>query len=290
MMGRRLANEFQSIVDSDSSFLPVDSVTPGVDDGLLRLLILDPGSKTLDQVQNALWMWPHKLATADSVMEGVAKCRRLDPVAVLMANDFPDQSNGDALVRLRALLPHVPIIAITSIPGAANTTETLKRGANAVILRGELERPTLHNLLMHLREKFRLADTEAPLRQPGIGMPWRDSRMLGCVLCDVNGTVIDANDCIAAMLGYSGRTDLLGACVWRDVLQSPVNWDAWKTVAGDLGALRSHVAAIRTAGGQALMVLAEVFAAPESPSHLQITFVPEVSVRVPCESPRVFGS
>lgn len=242
-------------------------------EGPMRLLILDPSPRTLDQIQNALWMWPHKIATADSVKSGVAQCQRLNPAAVFIANDFPDSSNGDALAKLRAQLPDTPIIAITSIPGAANTSETLKRGADAVILRGELERPTLHNLLTQLRDMFRPADTESPVRQRGLGLPWRNSRMLGCLVCDVNGTVIDANACLAGMLDYSARTDLLGKCMWRDILQSPVDWKGWKSVAGDLGQVVLRSTTVRTAGGQARAMLVEVFAAPESPSHLQMTFV-----------------
>lgn len=272
-MSRQTTGKPRSNAPDAGASPALDRASPEDREGPMRLLILDPSARTLDQIQNALWMWPHKIATADSVKSGVAQCQQLNPAAVFIANDFPDSSYGDALAKLRAQLPHTPIIAITSIPGAANTSETLKRGADAVIRRSELERPTLHNLLMQLREMFRPADTEAPVRQRGLGLPWRNSRMLGCLVCDVNGTVIDANACLAGMLDYSARTDLLGMSMWRDILQSPVDWKGWKSVAGDLGQVVFRSATVRTAGGQARAMLVEVFAAPESPSHLQMTFV-----------------
>ncbi len=274
MIGWRHAGEQRKLATGDAHAAGACvAADPADADHQLRLVVLDPSPWTLDQIQNALWMWPHKLVTATSINDAVTQCRHLAPAAVLIANDFPDRSNGDVLVRLRAYLPDMPIIAITSIPGAANTAETLKRGADAVILRNDLQRPTLHDLLMRLRDARRPADAGTGSRQLCLGLPWRDSRMLGSILCDIDGTVIDANAYLARLLEYPGRNALHGKCIWRDVLQPPADWNSLKSVAGDLAAIRHRSVTVRTAAGQVLWMKIEVFAAPESPADIQVTFV-----------------
>ena len=113
---------------------------------------------------------------------------------------------------------------------------------------------------------------------PEMPLPWRESKIIGALICDISGTITDANDCIARWLEYSNADALLGKCVWRDILNSQADWSAWKNIAGDLTALLYQSITIKAKTKQLLWMKVEVFAAPNSPSHLQAVFVDQTEL------------
>lgn len=248
------------------------------DDGLIRILVLDHEPETLERLENALWIWPHKVVNAKSVDEALKMCQHLTPTALIADINFAGNHSGNTITTLRKHLPQVPIIALGSKSDDVTAGNILDQGADAYLPREELHRPTLHDLLQRIQrapESSKALDFPVG---PQMSLPWRDSKIVGALICDITGTITDANDCIARWLQYSNADALLGKCVWRDILNSQTDWSAWKKIAGDMAALLYQSTAVKAKNGQLLWMKLEVFAAPSFPSHLQAMFVDQTEI------------
>ena len=248
------------------------------DDGLIRILVLDHERETLERVENALWVWPHKVANAKSVDEAVKMCRHLKPTALIADINFAGSHSGNTITTLRKHLPQVPIVALGSRSDDVTPGNILDQGADAYLPREELHRPTLHDLLRRIqRAPESIKALDFPV-SPQMSLPWLDSKIVGALICDISGTIIDANHCIARWLEYSNAEELIGKKVWCDVLGSQAAWSAWKTIAGDMTALLYQSTSVKAKNKQLLWMQVEVFAAPSSPSHLQAVFVDQTEL------------
>lgn len=243
------------------------------DNTLVRLLVLDKNPKTPQQIENALWIWPHKITTASTVKNAVKLCQHLSPAALIVSLDFPSKHNTGIIGALREEIPKAAIIAVGTAEQTVSPGPILDLGANAVITREELQRPTLHDLLIRIRNQP--DDDDAPIISPEVTMalPWRDSQIVGSLVCDIKGTVTCANDCLATWLDYPEASALHGKCIWRDILNCPTDWTPWKTVAGDMTALLHHSVTVKASNDQLLWMCVEVFASPNSPTDIQAIFV-----------------
>lgn len=243
------------------------------ENALVRILVLDNDRGTPQLIENALWTWPHRIAMAGCAADAIAMCRNLEPAALIVSLDFSADRSQAAIAALRNELPNTVIIAFTASVDAPNRGMLLELGANAVLTREELQRPTLHSLLMRLRQEP--ANDVVPVTRADalLGLPWRESKIVGSVICDIGGTVKAANECLAAWLGYPQASSLIGKCIRRDLLSSPADWAPWKTVAGDMGAVVQCSAAVRARNKQLMSMDIEVFAAPNSPTEIQAVFV-----------------
>jgi len=246
--------------------------------GLIRVLVLDRERETLERLQNALWMWPHKVASAKSVNEAVRMCRHLTPTALIAGIKTSGNHTGNTIAKLRKELPHVPIIALGSRSDGNKPGNVLDQGADAFLAREELHRPTLHNLLKRIQRTPNAANALGFPVVPKMSLPWQESEIIGALICDISGTITDANDCFAKWLMYPDTDELLGKCVWRDLLQSRVDWSVWKKIAGDVTAILHQSTGITAKNGQILWMKVEVFAAPSFPSCLQAVFVDQTEL------------
>lgn len=240
---------------------------------LICVLVLDHTHETAEQIQDALWVWPHKVINATSIKEVVRICQHTQPTALIAAIDFSDNHDGNTITTLRQRLPQVPIIAIGPGSDSKAPANILGQGADAFLLREELHRPALHDLLTRVQRTPRIAPVSAIPPLPKMQLPWRQSRIIGALTCAVSGTIIDANHCISRWLGYRHPDSLLGRCMWPDLLGSRAEWSTWKKVAGDTSAFLHQSTELAAKSGQNLRVRVEVFAAPCFPSHLQAVFV-----------------
>ncbi len=248
------------------------------DDGLIRILVLDHQRDTLERLENALWVWPHKVANAKSVDEALKMCRHLMPTALIVAINFADGYNGSTITTLRKQLPQIPIIALGSSSDNVTPSNVLDQGADAFLLREELHGPTLHDLLRRIQRTSESANASHFPLMLEMPLPWRESKIIGALICDISGTITDANDCIARWLQYSNADALLGKCVWRDILNSQADWSAWRKIAGDMTTLLYQSTSVKAKNKQLLWMKVEVFAAPNSPSHLQAVFVDQTEL------------
>ena len=53
----------------------------------MRLVVLDDGGDMLEKIENALWVWPHKLLTAAHIEEAIVLSEQEPPAAILISVD-----------------------------------------------------------------------------------------------------------------------------------------------------------------------------------------------------------
>ena len=251
----------------------IDSGSSDVASGLMRILVLDDDSEIIGQLENALWVWPHKVALTANVEDAVRLCQHLTPSAILVAVDRNKASETNLIPALRRRLPTVPIIAVVSQTQFAAPGMFLDQGADALLMREDAHRPTLHDLLISVQPKPGAVKTATRTQVPVLALPWRQSKMLGAFICDVTGSIVDANRSLATWLGYPNTDELIGRNVLHDLLKNCDDWISWKQVAGDTSAILHQETAVAAKNGQVLWTKIEVFAAPSHPSHLQAVFV-----------------
>ncbi len=243
------------------------------DNVIVRLLVLDKNPTTPQIIENALWVWPHRIATACDAQNAVDMCQHLEPAALVVSLDFPSE-NGVSIIRsLRNKIPDAVIIALGTAGQASNPGPILDMGANAVLTRDALQRPTLHDLLMRLQPQPANLDSREGEADCSMPLPWRESQIVGSLICDIRGIVTSANECLASWLDYPKPSALAGKYVWRDILNCPNDWAPWKSVAGDMSALLHHSVTVKARNEQLLWMNVEVFAAPNSPTDIQAIFV-----------------
>ncbi len=251
----------------------IDSGSSDVATGLMRILVLDDDSEIIGQLENALWVWPHKVALTANVENAVRLCQHLTPSAILVAVDRNKASETNLIPALRRHLPTVPIIGVVSRKQFLAPGKLLDQGADALLLREDAHRPTLHDLLISVQRNPDAAKTATRIHTPELALPWRRSEMIGALICDVTGSIVDANRSLATWLGYPNTDELRGRNVLHDLLKNRDDWVSWIQVAGDTSAIIHQESAVATKNGQVLWTKIEVFAASSHPSHLQAVFV-----------------
>ena len=251
----------------------IDSGSSDVASGLMRILVLDDDSEIIGQLENSLWVWPHKVALTANVEDAVRLYQHLTPSAILVAVDRNKASETNLIPALRRRLPTVPIIAVVSRKQFVVPGKFFDQGADALLMRDDAYRPTLHDLLMSVQRNPDAAKTSTRTYTPELALPWRQSKMLGALICDITGSIVDANRSLATWLGYPNTDELTGRNVLHDLLRNRENWISWKQVAGDTSAIIHQESAIAAKNGRVLWTKIEVFAAPSHPSHLQAVFV-----------------
>ena len=187
------------------------SIAPGSSDvasGLMRILVLDDDSEIIGQLENALWVWPHKLALTANVEDAARLCQQLTPSAILVAVDRNKASETKSVPALRRRLPTVPIVAVVSRQQFGTPGRFFDQGADALLMRDDAHRPTLHDLLVSVQLDPDVAKTATRIHAPIPGFPWRRSEMLGALICDVTELIVDANRLLATWLVIRTRTNL----------------------------------------------------------------------------------
>lgn len=251
----------------------IDSGSSDVASGLMRILVLDDDNEIIGQLENALWIWPHKVALTANVEDAVRLCQHLTPAAILVAVDRNKASKTKTIPALRRRLPTVPIVAVVSRKQFGTPGRLLDQGADALLMREDANRPTLHDLLVSVQRDPDAAKTATRTHAPVLGLLWRQSEMIGALICDVTGLIVDANRTLSTWLGYPNTGELRGKNVLHDLLKNRDDWISWKQVAGDTSAILHQETAVSAKNGQVLWTSIEVIAEPSHPNHLQAVFV-----------------
>jgi PAS domain-containing protein len=101
--------------------------------------------------------------------------------------------------------------------------------------------------------------------------------MIGALICDITGSIVDANRALATWLGYPTTDELRARNVLHNLLSNRSDWEYWTQVAGDTSAIFHQEAGIAARNGQILWMQSDVFAAPNHPSYLQAVFVDQTA-------------
>ncbi len=251
----------------------IESGSSDVASALMRVLVLDDDREIIGQLENALWVWPHKVALTANVEDAVRLCRHLTPSAILVAVDRNKVSKSNSIPALRRSLPDVPIVAVVSRKQFVAPGRFLDQGADALLMREDAHRTTLHDLLVSVQHDPDTVKTATRAHVPTLALPWHRSEMIGALLCDVSGSIIDANRTLATWLGYPNIDEMRGRSVLRNLLTNRSDWVLWRQVAGDTSAIFHQETGVAARSGQILQMQLEVFAAPSHPSYLQAVFV-----------------
>ena len=244
----------------------------------IRLLVLDRDPQTPELIENALWIWPHRIATAQSVEQAVRMCHHLAPTAIFASLDFSSPGRFSVINALRSELPNAVIIALDATDDQSDPRAAFSLGANALLHREDIQRPTLHNLLMSLQDRPDVESVRDIPAQSNMPLAWRESQIIGSLICDIGGTITSANKCLANWLGYSTPNLLLGKSVWRDIMETPDDYAAWKQIGGDLDSILHQPISVKSKNKQLLWMKVQVFAAPNAPSNLQAAFVDQTEL------------
>ena len=241
--------------------------------GLLRVLVLDDHQQTVEQIENALWVWPHRVTRTNCVSEAVNLCQHLTPAALIVSLETEANIDGQLISAIRHVLPRIPVVAVANSEDAADPGAILKQGASAVLNRETLQQPTLYDLLMRLQMPTGRSQPSMAPDEIEMPFPWCDSVMFGSLICDVSGQVVCANHCLARILGYQAPDDLSGLSVPNDILCESEEWASWKSVAGDTSKVNQQSTSIRAKNQQLLFMSIETFALAQSPTKIQAVFV-----------------
>lgn len=250
----------------------IESVGSDVASGPMRILVLDDDSEIISQLENALWVWPHKLTLTAKLEDAVRQCQYLTPAAILVAVDSGKDSETRLIPALRRHLPTVPIVAVVSRTQFVTPGKFLDQGADTLLMREDAHRPTLHDLLLSVQRNPDAVKTAARTQVPELALPWRRSEMIGALICDITGSIVDATRVLAKWLGYPITDELRGRNVLHNLLTNRDDWEMWTQVAGDTSATFHQVAAVTARNAQILCMQIEVFAAPNHPNYMQVVF------------------
>src|SRR5262245_3450959 len=87
--------------------------------------------------------------------------RRLETHAVeilLLDLGLPDNQGLDALQRIRARVPHLPILVLTGTDDEALALEAVRRGAQDYLVKGQIQSALLKRTIRYALERSRLED------------------------------------------------------------------------------------------------------------------------------------
>jgi PAS domain S-box-containing protein len=147
----------------------------------------------------------------------------------LVLADFalPSFDGKTALRIVRAQHPDLPFIFVSGTMGEEVAIDALKLGATDYVLKTRMSRliPAVHRALREARERSELHRAEHELRERESKIRRLvDANIVGILISDRNGWIIEANDAFLQMIGYT-RDDLTEGRLHRTEL-TPPEWQA----------------------------------------------------------------
>jgi hypothetical protein len=166
-------------------------------------------------------VWPllevERVDTADA-MRGAFERKVWD--VVLSDWSMPKFSAAAALGVMKERRLDLPFIIVSGTIGEETAVEAMRAGAHDFVLKDKLGllRPAIERALRDGEERAARRQAEDALRQSE--MRFRrlaDSGIIGIVVAEVEGKILDANDSYLRMLGYSRAELLDGPVRWSDL-------------------------------------------------------------------------
>ncbi len=133
---------------------------------------------------------------------------------------LPKFSALGALGVLRETDPDLPFIIVSGTIGEEMAVEAMRAGARDYVQKDKLGRlaPAVERELREHRERAARRKAETALRESeGRFRRLAESGIIGILVADVNGNVLEANDAYLKLVGYSREELLNGALRWRDL-------------------------------------------------------------------------
>ncbi len=122
---------------------------------------------------------------------------------VLLNPSLPDSQGLDALAQVRGCAPQVPVVVFTDLPDEAMAARVMREGAQAYLVKGQVEGNALARTLRHaLERKYAgeaLRESEQRFRRVFEEGP------IGMALVGSDLKVVSVNSALCRMLGYSAE-------------------------------------------------------------------------------------
>jgi two-component system cell cycle sensor histidine kinase/response regulator CckA len=133
---------------------------------------------------------------------------------------MPKFTAPGALALLRSFGLDLPFIIVSGTIGEETAADAMRTGANDYVLKDKLGRlvPAVERELRECKERAERRRAEDALRQSEARYRrLAESGVIGIIIRDVNGSILDANDAYAKMVGYSREQLLEGGLRWTDL-------------------------------------------------------------------------
>jgi two-component system nitrogen regulation response regulator GlnG len=124
------------------------------------LLVIDDDPEVLYSVERSLRGPNLRVLSAATAQEGIAQVRQQRPNAVILDVRLPDMSGLEAVDRIRAIDPQLPIVMITAFATTETAIEAIKRGAFEYMLK-PVELQQLRDVVAQAVELSRLRHVPA---------------------------------------------------------------------------------------------------------------------------------
>lgn len=267
------------MVDNDEGRLAHDpNFRWDADAGVVSVLLLDHRKDTVRAVEKALWMRPHHVHIVATAREAKRICDQCMPNALIVAADNGETGNGQITANLRKAIPQVPIIALSSQSDPAALCELIVQGADSALYREQAIVPALHNLLGRARRNRSEVRWPENFPTPRLRQPWLDSTTVGALVCDVTGTVIDANQRLATWLGYDDCANLIGKVVWKNLLYCAKSWDEWPQVVDRVARFVPGSWTAKGPLGRTLTMQIDVLSSAATSKYLQVSLLDQSKI------------
>jgi DNA-binding NarL/FixJ family response regulator len=101
------------------------------------ILIVDDCAVIRDSVRDALEKEKDWIVCGEAIngQDGVEKAKRLNPDLIVLDLSMPVMNGLEAARRLKLILPTVPVVLFTSFDSTHLTSEALRAGCSAVVLK-----------------------------------------------------------------------------------------------------------------------------------------------------------
>ena len=152
------------------------SARPGVrvNDAPIRVLVAEDGTAAVRPVQEYLRENGARavIHSASRLADALEIARQTELDAILLDMSLPDAQGLDAVRRMRAAAPRVPIVVLSALEDAAVATEAVAAGAQDHLMKGHVNDVSLWRALRYAIERQQLLDrleqSEAGLQEENL--------------------------------------------------------------------------------------------------------------------------
>ncbi len=190
-------------------------------DALRVLMVEDSATDAKLVVQELRYTWPalsfERVETAEA-MRGALEQKDWD--IVLSDWHMPKFSAAAALAILKEHRLDLPFILVSGTIGEATAVDAMRAGANDYVLKDQLGRltPAVERELRECKQRLARRQAEDALRESEARFRrLAEAGIIGIVVSNVHGDILEANDAYMKMVGYSRDELVRGAVRWAEL-------------------------------------------------------------------------
>lgn len=186
-----------------------------MEDKLIKVLLVEdnPGDARLIE-QRLRWESIPGIADASSIThvetlkDGFGRLEEEAYDVVLLDLGLPESTGIETLERLLAHILSIPIVVLTGLDDTETAIEAIQKGAQDYLVKDEISSRLLKRAIRYSIERKR---TEEKLRESMEKLrAMFESIGDAVILTDLTGTIVEANDAAAHLVGYSDKKELIG--------------------------------------------------------------------------------